>query len=429
MKNILVLSSTLGYDDVRIMKEVHSLRDNGYNVIVVGRLNGSVKNYEYTEREGIIYYAIPQDSNLSSKILNNVIKSSWIYRNSLIYYMFYNTLKFFSKINFLKKNYNKIIYYNFIYQVFENDLLNLITEKKLEIDIVHGHDLFSLAAAHRISVEYQVPLIYDAHEYYSDYSSTEGLFSTYRTKYLEKTYLKNQANVITVSDAIGEKIQNEYNPKEVNIIYNSPYIKKSAITSSIRKDANIKKNTPLIIYVGKFTFDYQQGNKILIDMLEYYKEAHFATVGPRNDEHDLETKKRAKKLDVEKRVHFLDKVPIESVVEYITDSDAGVVLFQTDVLNHVLCLGNKFFEMGFANVPVIYRTGLTEIDRIAKEFEFGYELEDQTASGLANALRKIHNEPSRYRMCPNKHKIFKETFSWEKQEKKLIDIYQKYLTQ
>lgn len=423
MKKILVLSSTLGYDDVRILKEIKSLQNYGYSILVIGQTINKKQAGEYL-LDGINYHIIYMDQDLEYPNLINKIKKSWIYKNNAIIKIILNTLNIFYGIP--KYNIGKIIYYKFIFQIFEISVSKYVNDKNIKFDLIHCHDFYTLPAAHLLSINHNTPVIYDSHEYYRDYGGYSEKITKYWVKILENIYL-SRVHVVTVSEKIGSLLKDNTKTLSVTIIKNSPSIYLNKSNSDIRSKLGLRSDSHLFIYVGKFSYHMENGSDLVFEMMQNEKDLHFAVIGPRDHTSDSEIINQAIKREIQNRVHLMEPVSYEEVVDFIRSADAGISLFKINNLSYKYCLPNKFFEMGFANVPVIYRSGLSEIDRIAKKYNYGYELKDQTSTGLANALISIHEDPSSYRMSNEKHEDFKMRFSWEIQVEKLNDLYKKLL--
>lgn len=280
---------------------------------------------------------------------------------------------------------------------------------------VMGHDLPSLAAAARVADKRKSPLLYDAHELYSD----QKVFSSYQKKILDKTeafYIKKCTRVFIVCESLARVMAEKYNIKEPEVIFN-------AVPLHVCKNLPLKNN---ILPINDKFILFQGGllrNRNLENLLKGFlmldrSDIKMVFLGPKDKEFESYLSKIAgNKLS--KNIFFVDPVEQHELLAITESAMFGVIPYLPEDLNTKYCLPNKLFEFIQAEAPFLYHSGLVEVSKIAQQLEgsaIGANLE--TPEGVKygfESMLKLNLEN-----CKNNLKDHKNNFSWEVEEEKLF---------
>lgn len=430
--HVLILILNNGYKDVRVRKEAEVLAKQNYTVTVIGiteeieeagdRIINNVRyinlhNYNYTELSDVC----------------NIILSSIIVKEIFFIKLGVSIVKKLSLSKLFpekaKQYLSSILQKFFADEIFE---YRVLTVKVSDIDVVHAHEIHALVAGYTITNKFDIPFIYEAHEYYTDYLKVNFFDIKHRliNKWIqtkEKLYLKKSDAVISVSEGISEILADKYSINKIISIYNSPPYKEIKIDIDIRKNLHIDANEKIVLYVGNFRFNDAQGNKIMFRALRELRTTHFVILGPKSIQDQESAINYAKLLGVEKRVHFLDPVPVELVSSYIRTADASIIFFPADVINHIYCLPNKVFHSVLGKIPILYTKGLKEIDKICVKYTCGLSIDTSSVENISEGLSYIYYNKDIYTIDEkNKNKFIKE-YGWARQEEKLLSLYRNVL--
>lgn len=422
---IAMLSHKLGYDDVRLRKEAESLAAVGYQVDVWS-VSDRIGNIGKTEVGSITYTCISKKKSTNENDVLDAVRRSELYRRKHWIKFVVLTLKLLLKMangTSVKTNvFRRKLVSAFSNQLFEVDVAG--TVEKSAPQVVHAHDLFTLAAAHRIGHRQRIPVVYDAHELYRDYTPDQSRIARYWATYQERVYVNNQTRIITVSPGIAAILESDLRPKSVTLIHNSPPAQISRTGKSLRSDLELENDEQVMVYVGKLSLSQQLGNRRIIEAISSFPKLHMACVGPRNEDIDQEVNTLCQELNIMDRVHLLGPQPLSDLIEYISSADLGLYVHSgIDVGNGRLSMGNKFFEMAFAGLPVLFVKGLTDIESVCRKYSWGYFAEDIEVQTLSAGLATILSSPERFRMSEhNRARMIKE-FSWEAQAKRITALY------
>jgi glycosyltransferase involved in cell wall biosynthesis len=303
-------------------------------------------------------------------------------------------------------------------EALELSLYALFFGLKLRPNIIHCHDVNPLLASSFLSLLFKVSIIYDAHELESDRNSLSS-FNGNLVKIVEKFCWSRVTHFITVSDSIVSWYQENIGKKDSTIIYNAPMIDVDEINKSpnreyLRQKFNIPQESLIGIYVG--LLDSGRGVK---ELVKTYKnlgnDFHLVFMGYGSFSSEL------KEISVQfSNIHYHNKVRHDLVVPILKSADIGFCLIENVSLSAYYCLPNKIFEYANAGLFIV-ACDFPEIKSILTQYQSGQTF-DTKLYGLEDFLRRkkvnlINRVPV---LCP-------EEFKWSFQEKKLTELYSKFI--
>jgi glycosyltransferase involved in cell wall biosynthesis len=93
-------------------------------------------------------------------------------------------------------------------------------------------------------------------------------------------------------------------------------------------------------------------------------------------------------------------------------------------MNFFYAFPHKLFDYMLAGLPVIIPYFAREIAPIVNEEECGILVDTSKAKAIAEAISQLINEPSeRMRLGNNGHRAVIKKYNWEREAKKLVDMY------
>lgn len=376
--NILHLTHTDINSDSRILKEMTSIANSNSKYLVEGIGIERNEKRDSSTIKNIIIHSLKLKSR-SWKKLPNLIKHILI------------LIEFYIKLFFLAK--------------------------KLKPKIVHCHDVMVLPIGVLVKIFYKTKLIYDAHELESQKNGTTPIKSKI-IYFVEKVSWKYINNLIVVSPSIDKWYNEKIGKKNTEIIMNTPitennnFIKESDYLRTLYK---IPHSSKIFIYIGGFMKG--RGIKLLINIFkkeEINSHIVFLGYGELRDEMIQETVKC-------NSIHVHDAVPHEKVVPVAKSADVGLCFVQNVSLSDYYCLPNKLFEYAFAEIPML-ASNFPDIIEVVDKFNLG-----KYASLEIEDMFKAIKEFEQMEELPKIKTENLYELSWQKQEEKLISLYQKFI--
>jgi len=369
MKILMTLSNPFTHDP-RVYNEAQSLVKEGYDVTVLG-WDRKKENMPREIKDGI-----------------NIIRS-------------YNT-KFMDLIPYdiLKLH----LWWNKGYK----DAIKLY--KETPFDVVHCHDLSSLPIGIKLKKKLDLPLIYDAHEIWG-YMVVKDFTKLWASYYLrkEKSIIKHVDKIITVNQPLKDYFS-EISNKEITIIMNCKNLRE--------KKNTIQKNEKFtLLYIGAL-----RKTRFLLELIDTVKEipdVHLIIGGIGKPEFMKEIEDKCSKA---KNIDFIGKVPMKEVLPMTMKSDVVVCMF--DPNDYVkIGLPNKLFESMVCGRPIIVTKGTYSGEFVEKE-NIGLSI-PYTKEDLKDAIIKLRDNPKLWEeLGKNGLKAAIREYNWEKQEEKLVGIYE-----
>ena len=355
------------YTDQRVHKVCMFLRQQGYEVILVGRkrkLSVSLNERPYKTK-----------------------RLKLLFETGALFYAFFNLRLF-------------------LYLLFKR------------VDVLVSNDLDTLLANSFVKkFKRNTQLVYDSHEYFTE---VPELINRPRVQKIwlriEQRLFPKLASIYTVNYSIA-KIYCDLYGKDIKVVRNiSPLWEPTTIQD--KKSLGIPENKPLIILQGA-GINIDRGSEEAVEAMQKI-DAVLMIVGDGDVIDQL--KLRVKELSLEDRVIFYGKKPYDVMMNYTHYAAIGLTLDKPTNLNYTYSLPNKIFDYMHTSTAVI-ATDLVEISAVIHKHEIGVVLDSLTVDNLAYAINALLNDPDRLALYTSNCSIAAKTENWENETKVLNEIY------
>lgn len=278
-------------------------------------------------------------------------------------------------------------------------------------DAVHCHDLDTLVAGMLLKNKLGVKLIYDAHEVFG-YMIEQNMpqIVVWFSFFMEKKLLHFVDQVITADVGYADYFE-KITDKPVSIVRNCKDI-------ILKKYQPPPQNTFSLIYIGTLS-----KSRFFPDALSVADEIDnivFVIAAKKEGLFDLVSKisKDTKNVD------FLGTIPLNKVIPQTLNSHVILCLFDPKSRLNQIGSPNKLFEAMVCGRPVIASKG-TFSGTLVEKLQMGIAI-DFSKNGLKKAIEYLRDNPQ---ICKtygqNALNAGKSKYNWSKQEKTLLNIYNK----
>tara|TARA_R110002073_G_scaffold89852_8_gene212594 strand:- start:26129 stop:27220 length:1092 start_codon:yes stop_codon:yes gene_type:complete len=328
LKRIIISVSNDLVTDQRVAKICGTLKDFGYEILLIGRMNYSTHTLE---RE---------------------------YKTKRFRLLFNKGFLFYAEYSF------RLFFF-------------LLFSKK---DILYANDLDTLLPNYLISKIQRKKIIFDSHELFSEIPELRNRrFIKLFWLRLEKWILPKLKHVITVSRSIKRHYESLYKIK-VTVVRNLPVKLK---TTSIPFDF-MSKEEKIILYQGSTNIG--RGLELAIDTMVVLEDYILVIIGS-GDIIDM-LKKKTSNLGLENKVKFLGKILPEKLKNLTPNAHIGISLEEDLGLNYRYSLPNKIFDYIQAEIPIIV-SDLPEMGKIVDNYQVGAILKNRNPESLANLIKGV----------------------------------------
>lgn len=259
--------------------------------------------------------------------------------------------------------------------------------------IFWAHDMRALPAAiaaHRAAAGGSI--VYDAHEIFPEAgeNATRPGWARRQMASLERVMAREAAALVTVNDALAERLGATFGLSRVVVAHNCPprWVPPDTRRGSLlRAAAEISSEAPVLLYHGGLAPG--RGIEALASAMDQpgLEEAHlvFMGAGPsRPTVVDLAAASGG-------RIHLLDPVGPDELLAWVSGADVVMAPIQPTTLNHQLSSPNKVFEAIAAGVPVVGSDlpGIRSVILADPGLPLGAVADPDDPVALAKAVRSI----------------------------------------
>lgn len=270
-------------------------------------------------------------------------------------------------------------------------------------DVIHAHDYTTLELADELAQEWQVPFIYDSHEYWRG-RPQEGRPAPVRARRERRTESAVAARataVLTVGEGVAEALR-EDNPHwpPITVVRNS---------FPAREDAPPPASPPTAaVYAGRLARDRELET---IAAASRCTDLPLVVMGPA-DESWLAG------FDAG-RATVLPAGTMQEVDERLTSAGIALVTHSDSWKNHRLALPNKLFHALSLGVPVV-ATEVGELAAAVRAYDCGVLYPPGDAAALADAIEEVR---SRHAYFCERARAARAESGWPRDRAALLDVY------
>lgn len=305
---------------------------------------------------------------------------------------------------------------------FERSLLERI--KFYRPDIIHAHDLPQLRVCSVAGKQLSSPLIYDAHELYTEIG-TLSKFSRLKLKRIERRYIKSCSAITTVNPYIATELAERYDINTPKVILNTlDFIEPQKNENVLRSFLNLPTENEIVLYQGWMS--PERGLDLLINAFALVKNsAHLVFMGY-GDHQDL-LQAQSKIIGIDHRVHFVPPVSQDELLSWTRCANVGVIPYPAIDLNHKFCSPNKLFEFIQSEVPIV-ANDLPFLRDVVLGEEIGLVAPIESDREFADAINSLLVSSSESDSELSQALVSaKNKFSWSHQEVILYSVFDELL--
>jgi glycosyltransferase involved in cell wall biosynthesis len=253
-------------------------------------------------------------------------------------------------------------------------------------------------------------LVFDAHEYFTEVPELEGRSTSKKLwESLEKFAVPKMDLCYTVNGSLAEIFQNKYKRK-FEVIRNVPEFTGSPSLST--------SDEKFILYQG--ALNKGRGLEELIASMAFLPlKLKIAGEGDLSDE----LRQLSSDLKLNDKIEFLGLVKPDALKALTPKAFIGYNLLDNIGLSYYYSLSNKFFDYMHAEVPSL-SNDFPEYSKINSVFEVSV-LTVPKKDQIVFAVNKLLLDPVYYNRLKQNCRSAKAEYSWQKEEKILLDLYKK----
>ena len=265
-----------------------------------------------------------------------------------------------------------------------------------KFDAVCAIDLDTILPAFYISHWKNKPLIYDAHEYFTEVPEVVRRPRVQRIwEWVAQKTIPKCTHCYTVCKSLADIFHEKYNTR-FEVIRNCPVGNQGLTSSQVLNFEDSEKeeiesltesqssNTPKIIFY-QGALNEGRGLEQMIQAMQYIDGVKFQLAGEGDLSDDL--RKLVRDLKLEKKVEFLGYQMPEDLRQLTPNAWLGINLLENNGKSYFYSLANKTFDYVQAGVPALHMA-FPEYKNLNQEFEVSILVENL----IPQDLTKIVNE-------------------------------------
>ncbi|MFN8125113.1 MAG: glycosyltransferase family 4 protein [Candidatus Nanopelagicales bacterium] len=298
---------------------------------------------------------------------------------------------------------------------------------KVRPHVIHAHDFrmigIAVRAAQRAAAAgRRVPrVVYDAHEFLPGLEESREFLAG--NIWYEASHIRRVDRIVTVSEPLADLLQEHHQlAVRPSVTLNAPEAAAREFDPTfghdVRSDCGLADDVALLVYSGGVA--PRRGLDIVIRGLADLPGVHLAVIANRDPLGRELIASTADESGVRDRVHVLDFVPRERIIQHLRTADVAVHPM-IHLANHEIALPNKFFDYVFAGLPMVV-SDVRHLEQVVVGSGLGRSFAARDPSAFADAAGGVLADLPRYRRavadCP-----LRPEWTWESQQPVLAEIY------
>ena len=283
-------------------------------------------------------------------------------------------------------------------------------------DIFLSNDLDTLLANFIASEIKKKPLVYDSHEYFTEVPELIKRPKVQRFwEKIEENILPKIKHAYTVCESIAKAYQTKYGTP-FKVVRNLPLRNgKAEVPEKEKLEYGTKK---IILYQGALNIG--RGLECAIEAMQYVENAQLVLAGEGDITENLKT--RTTRLNVNDKVSFLGRIPLEKMKYITAQADLGISIEEDLGLNYRFALPNKLFDYIQQEIPVMV-SNLPEMKRIVEHYQIGTILEKHAPKVMARQFEEALSDETLRKTWTTNLPTTANDLCWENEESVLQGIF------
>lgn len=295
---------------------------------------------------------------------------------------------------------------------------------RIKGDIYHAVDLDVLSGAYWAARKRGAKLVYEARELYTELEPLQGRNSIKAIwRGLEKNLIGKADKVITINESIADELCRRYGIERPAIIRNMAMPYSSIKLVDLHKKFNISDGNKIILYQG--VLRNGQGLLYQLEIMKYLNNVTMLLLGKGPIENEI--RERSREYGIEDRIILAGRVSPDELQNYTASADAGLLLMEDVAMNNRLALPQKLFQYLAAGIPQIV-SPMPEISGFVKGENTGIVVPLNQPENAADEISRFLNDINHYNRVRENCRISAENNNWEKESRKLVELYRELET-
>lgn len=284
----------------------------------------------------------------------------------------------------------------------------------LRLDVIGSVDLDTLLAGTLVARIQRKPLVYDAHEYFSEVPEVVNRTWVKRLWEMVANWcIPYTALRYTVGPALAREMGERYK-RPFHVIRNVPIPYRESLP-------NPRPEKPYILYQG--ALNKGRGLEELIRAMHNLPDVQLIIAG--RGDLDQQLRDLVAREMLQNHVEFLGAFSAESIKPYTRNALVGYNVLALQGKSYYFSLANKFFDYTMAGVPCLV-SKFPEYQNIHEQYCIGiYTNLDENS--IVKNVRRLVDDPAWLAMQRQKCLEAKEELNWEKESGKLQELYKPYV--
>jgi len=291
----------------------------------------------------------------------------------------------------------------------------------MDFDVVECHNFDTLPLGLLIGKLKGKKIVYHSLDLYFTWFARET--SSRIKKYIsiifrkfEKLTLKSIDHLIVVTPALLDYYKKYDITCKTTVLLNTP--NKNFFNQFIQNKNKEDSSKFVISYIGEIRYEEPLLN--LIEASAKINDVEVLIVGG-----GVKAESIKKKVEKYPNVLIIGQVPYKEVIKYYMKSDCTYAVYDSNVENIKVAIPVKVFEAMACGIPVIVNKNIW-VSNFVEKNKIGLCVNEDNREEIENAILELKNNKNlKIEFGKNGRKLFEETYNWEKQEEKLLKVYNK----
>jgi glycosyltransferase involved in cell wall biosynthesis len=285
-------------------------------------------------------------------------------------------------------------------------------------EILVANDLDTLLPNFLISKLKRATLVYDTHEYFTEVPELVNRPKVQAIwEKIEGWIFPKLNQVYTVNSSIANRYEAKYGIKVAVVRNISPQW--NALNLKSKAELGIPEDKFILIFQGA-GINIDRGAEEAILAMQQIENAVLLFIGDGDVIPTL--KSMVANLHLEEKVQFIGKKPYSEMMNYTYHADLGLTLDKDTNLNYRFSLPNKVFDYMHTQTPIL-ASDLVEVKKVVLENEIGMMITSHSPENIALDIQKIQDNPSLLERWKTNCLAASLKENWEKETEVLAQIY------